>query len=136
MDTHSQSIRADPEIYIAGEVDANDGDGDNRDVDDGKNDDGDKDDLTDLYSGMKRKAAIRDESDFKTAVGDASSIAALNVIDDGRPDLTLIDLAAGEDPPCHPYGRHSCVYIEVKIDQSKKPNPQDVVCHLFLWVSS
>lgn len=142
MDTHSQSIRADPEIHLAGEVDANDHDRDDRDVDDdGENnesDDGDdEDELADLRSGMKRKAATRTENDFpakvtKTVAEDAPSTAALNVIDDRRPDLTLIDLASGEDPPFHPYGRHSCIYIEVKVDQSKKPNPQDAVCPLFL----
>lgn len=32
----------------------------------------------------------------------------------------------------HPYGRHSCLYVEVKVDANEKPNPQEVVGLLFL----
>ena len=62
------------------------------------------------------------------------STAALTVIDDRRPDLTLVDVPVDESVLSHPYGRHSCLYIEVKVEENKKPNPQDIVCPLFLGV--
>lgn len=64
----------------------------------------------------------------KTIAQAAPSTATLNV---RRPDLTLIDAPIGENVPSHPYGRHSCLYMEVKVEADKKPNPQEVVCPLF-----
>jgi hypothetical protein len=54
-------------------------------------------------------------------------MATLTVIDDRRPDLTLIDCPVGEGIPTHPYGRHACLFIEVKVDPDKKPNPRSAV---------
>ena len=52
--------------------------------------------------------------------------------DDSRPNLTLIDAPVDESVLSHPYGRHSCLYMEVKVEVNKKPNPQEVVCPLIL----
>ena len=62
------------------------------------------------------------------------SSAALGVIDDRRPDLTLIDVPVDENVLSHPYGRHGCLYMEVKVAANKKPNPQRVVSPLLLGV--
>jgi hypothetical protein len=135
VDTHSQSIRTDPEIYLPGEVDADSEDGGS---DDGNEDDGEnEDELANVFTGMKRKTTMRTRSVVlakvsKTRAQAAPSTAALNVIDDRRPDLTLIDASVGESVLSHPYGRHSCLYMEVKVDADKKPNPQGFVCPLFL----
>jgi hypothetical protein len=142
VDTHSQSIRTDPEIYLPGEVDADSEDGgsddgnEDEDEDDGEN----EDELANVFTGMKRKTTMRTRSVFlakvsKTRTRAAPSTAALNVIDDRRPDLTLIDAPVGESVLSHPYGRHSCLYMEVKVDAGKKPNPQGFVCPLFLALS-
>jgi len=134
VDTHSQSIRTDPEIYLPGEVDGDDEDNDNDN--DGENNDGKVfDEPIDVSTGMKRKATTRTKNSFPTKIAKTGaragpSTAALNVIDDRRPDLTLIDVPVGESILSYPYGRHSCLYIEVKLDTNKKPNPQEVVCRL------
>ena len=93
VDTHSQNIRTDPEIYLPGET--------NVDADDSASDDSSSDD----------------------SAGESS-----------RPNLTLIDAPVDESVLSHPYGRHSCLYIEVKVEVNKKPNPQEVVCPLFRGV--
>ena len=54
--------------------------------------------------------------------------------DDSPPNLTLIDAPVDESVLSHPYGRHSCLYIEVKAAVNMKPNPQEVVCPLLLGV--
>ena len=129
VDTHKQSIRTDPEIYLPGEFGEDDEDDGNQASDnEGK--------VGDVVAGRKRKATGRTKNAFpvkvaKTRAQAGPSTAALTVIDDRRPDLTLIDSPVGEIVPSNPYGRHSCLYIEVKVDADKKPNPQDVVC-LFL----
>jgi hypothetical protein len=138
VDTHSQSIRTDPEIYLPGEVDA---DSEDCGSDDGSEDDGENvDELANVFTGMKRKATMRTRSVVlakvsKTRAQATPSTAALNDIDDHRPDLTLIDAPVGESVLSHPYGRHSCLYMEVKVDAGKKPNPQGFVCSLFLALS-
>jgi len=134
VDTHSQSIRTDPEIYLPGEIDEDAG---ASDVDDSNEDEYGENDG--VYSGMKRKSTTRSGNAFhfkaaKRMAQATASTSALNVIDDRRPDLTLIDAPVGETVPSHPYGRHSCLYIEVKVDANKKPNPQGVVCLLLLGV--
>jgi len=48
---------------------------------------------------------------------------SLAVIDDRRPDLTLIDLHPNEPVPSKPYGRLGCIYFEVKVSSDKCPNP-------------
>jgi hypothetical protein len=145
VDSHSQRIRTDPEIYLPGEVgadaDAEDGDSDDsNDSNDDDDDDGENDDdLFNVRPGVKRKTAMRTRNAFRTKVARTKtragpSTAALNVIDDRRPDITLIDFPVGEDALGHPYGRHACLYMEVKVDANKKPNPQEVVCPLFVVV--
>ena len=142
VDTHSQSIRTDPEIYLPGEVDAEDEDGDSGDDDDedeDEDDDDDDDELAEARSGMKRKATTRTRAAFptkavKTMERTTPSSAALSVIDDRRPDLTLIDVPVGEDVLSHPYGRHGCLYMEVKVDANMKPNPQRLVSLFFFGV--
>jgi len=138
VDSHNHRIRTDPEIYLPGEVDA---DGEDDDSDD-SNDEGDcetEDELPNVFTGMKRKTTTRSRDPFRTKVAKTMARAgpstpALNVIDDRRPDITLIDAPVGESALAHPYGRHSCLYMEVKVDANKKPNPQEVVCPLFLGV--
>jgi hypothetical protein len=141
VDSHSKRIRTDPEIYLPGEVgaddDAEDGDSDdsNDDKEDGENDD----DLSELRPGVKRKTTMRTRNAFRTKVARTKtragpSTAALNVIDDRRPDITLIDAPVGEGVLDHPYGRHACLYMEVKVEANKKPNPQEIVRPLFLVV--
>jgi hypothetical protein len=141
LDTHNQSIRTDPEIYLPGEVEAKDGDGDSdSDSDDDNEDDGeDANEQASARPGMKRKATTRTRSSFPTKVAKTNaragpSTAALGVIDDRRPDLTLVDVPVGEGGLLHPYGRHGCLYMELKVDANKKPNPQEVVSHPFLLV--
>ena len=134
MDTHSQSIRTDPEVYLPGEID--------EDAEASDSDDSNEDEYGEnegVYSGMKRKSTTRSGNAFhfkaaKRMARATASTSALNMIDDRRPDLTLIDVPIGEDALPHPYGRHSCLYMEVKVDANKKPNPQEVVCLLFLRV--
>ena len=113
VDTHSQNIRTDPEIYLTGEInaDAKDSDSDDSDSDDSDSDDSDSDD------------SDSDDSDSDDSARD-----------DSRPNLTLIDAPVGESVLSHPYGRHSCLYMEVKVEANMKPNPQEVVCPLFLGV--
>ena len=138
MDTHSQSIRTDPEIHLPGEVDTKDegSDPDDDSDDDHEGDGEDEDELTVARSGMKRKATTRTQTAFptkavKTMERSTPSSAALGVIDDRRPDLTLIDVPVGESVLSHPYGRHGCLFMEVKVDANKKPNLQNVVSPLF-----
>ena len=131
VNTHSHSIRTDPEIYLPGECEEEGEESDMYDSDE------DEDELSDVFAGMKRKAAINTGDLFpmkvaKTMARAASSTAALNVTDDRHPDLTLVDAPIDESVPPHPYGRHSCLYMEVKMEANKKPNPQEVVCPLFL----
>ena len=138
MDTHSQSIRTDPEIYLPGEVDTgDDDDSDSDDNDEDDEDDGeDQDDSAKIFPGMKRKATSRTRGPkyVKRKTQAAPSTAALGVIDDRRPDLTLIDVPVGESVLSHPYGRHGCLFMEVKVDANKKPNPQEVVSRLFFGI--
>ena len=126
VDTHRQNIQTDPAIYLPGEVAAEDEDGDSDNSDNERKVGG-------VVTGGKRKATGRTKNAFptkvaKTRVQVGPSTTALTVIDDRRPDLTLIDFPVGESFLSHPYGRHSCLYIEVKVDADKKPNPQEVVC--------
>ena len=151
VDTHKKSIRADPEIYLPGEIDARDADGESDDDHDttedegegeGKDDDDyvDEDELANIYIGMKRKAPTATRSDFPTKVAKTltsvgPSTAAQRVVDDHhRADLTLIDAPVYEDVLTHPYGRHGCLYMEVKVDANRKPNPLEVVSGLLLEV--
>ena len=134
VDTHSQSVRTDPEIYLPGEIDT---DAEDDVSDDDENDAENKTELSNVSTGAKRKSTTRSGNAFrakaaKTPARATPSTAALNVIDDRRPDLTLIDAPVGDCVPSHPYGRHSCLYMEVKVEANKKPNPQQVVCPLFL----
>ena len=159
-DTHCQSIRTDPEIYLPEELDTENEDGDSdynndQDDDDGNSDDGDgnsdegededededEDELAGIHVGMKRKATTVTHRAFptkvaKTAAQDGPSTAALCAIDDHRPDLTLIDVPVGEDILQHPYGRHAYLYMEVKVNASKKPNPQETVSVPFRGITS
>jgi len=132
VDTHKQNIRTDPEIYLPGEHD--DPDKDSKSDEDSNSDD-DSESEDDASIGRKRKATRRTKIAFttkiaKTGARSGPSTATLNVID-RRPDLTLIDLPVGENVLSHPYGRHSCLYVEVKLDKNKKPNPQEVVGPFF-----
>ena len=82
--------------------------------------------------GTKRKADSWTRSGFsskvaKTATRGGPSTPALNVIDDRCPDITLVDVPVDEDLLAHPYGRHGCLYMEVKVEADKKPNPQGAV---------
>ena len=143
VDTHRQSIRTDPEIYLPEEIDTEDegdesdynndqeDDDDNSDYDSDNSDEDDKE-LAGVHIGMKRKATTMTRHAFptkvaKTTAQDGPSTAALGVIDDRRPDLTLIDVPVDEGILKHPYGRHCCLYMEVKVNASKKPNPQEAV---------
>ena len=133
VDTHKQNIRTDPEVYLPGERD--DPDEDSKSDEDNKSDD-ESESEDDASIGKKRKAIGRSKNAFttkiaKTGAQSGPSTAALNVIDDRRPDLTLIDFPVGEGVLSHPYGRHSCLYVEVKLDKSKKPNPREVVGPFF-----
>ena len=141
VDTHSQSIRTDPEIYLPGEIDAKDEDGNSDDDsdDDHEGDGEDEDELAKARSGMKREATTRTRAAFptkavKTMERATPSSAARGVIDDRRPDLTLIDVPVDENVLSHPYGRHGCLHIVVKVDANKKPNLQNVVSLPFLGV--
>ena len=142
VDTHNQSIRTDPEIYLPGEVDedAEDGDSDESDESDENHDDGENEDgISNVFAGMKRKTTIRTRDIFPAKVAKrmaqtSPSTATLNVIGDRRADLTLIDTPVGENVLSHPYGRHSCLYMKVKVNANKRPNPQEVVCPFFLRV--
>ena len=130
VDTHRQSIRTDPEIYLPGEVTAEEEDGEEAD----EEDDGE---LADVTSGMKRKARSSTRSGLprkiaKTTARGGPSTAALGVINECRPDLTLIDVPVDGSILAHPYGRHGCLYIEVKVAVDKKPNPQEAVSCIFL----
>jgi hypothetical protein len=132
-DTRRQSIRTDPEIYLPGEVDADTEDDDSDDEVDAKN----KVELRSISAGVKRKAATRSGNLYRAKVAKTKSrttpsTAALTLIDDRRPDITLIDAPVDENALSYPYGRHSCLYMEVKVDASKKPNPPEIVCSLFL----
>ena len=135
MDTHRQSIRKDPEIYLPGELAAEEEDGDEADDDNG--DDDNDGELADVTSGMKRKARSKTRSGLprkiaKTTTQGGPSTAALGVINDRRPDITLIDAPVGEGILAHPYGRPGCLYIKVKVAVDEKPNPQGAVSRLFL----
>jgi hypothetical protein len=122
IDTHGQAIRTDPEIYLPGEVAAEQSDSDS-DSDD---------EQPEEAAGRKRKMGTRGGRVYpakvaKTKAGATPSMAALTVIDDRRPDLTLIDCPVDECIPTHPYGRHACLFIEVKVDPDEKPNPRSAV---------
>ena len=138
VDTHRQSIRTDSEIYLPGEVTVEEEDGGEADEDDeDKEDTEDDGGVADMTSGMKRKASSRTSSGLprkvaKTTARGGPSTAALGIIDDSRPDLTLIDAPVGESTLTRPYGRHGCLYIEVKVSVDEKPNPQGTVSRIFL----
>ena len=144
MDTHKTSIRADPEIYLPGEIDTRNADSESDTDHDTTEDDGvddseeddeyvDEDELANIYVGMKRKAATTTRSGFptkaaKTMARVGQSNAERRVGDDHhRADLTLIDAPVDEDVLTHLYGRHGCLYMEVKLDANKKPNPLEAV---------
>ena len=137
VDTHSQSIRTDPEIYLPGEPAEKEEDGLSAEGDHDSNGDGNVEgELADVTAGLKRKAPLGNRSGLirkvaKTTAKGGPSTAAREVIDDRRPDLTLIDTPVGESIPAHPYGRHSCLYIEMKVAAGDKPNPQGAVSRLF-----
>ena len=136
VDTHSQSIRTDPEIYLPGEVDAKEEDGDS----DGNSNNNEREPAN-RSIGTKNKAVTRTRSSFpakvaKTAARGGPSTATLGSIDDRRPDITLVDVPIDEDLLAHPYGRHGCLYIKVKVDADQKPNPQEVVSVPFRAVTS
>ena len=122
VDTHGQSITTDPGIYLPGEI-----------AGDELNDDpGSDDENTSAAAGQKRKMGKGSGKGHSVKImkivdGSTPSTAALTVIDDRRPDITLIDCAVDEGIPSHPYGRHACLFIEVKIDPSDKPNPHNTV---------
>ena len=133
VDTHSQSIRTDPEIYLPGEIDTDTEGSASDDSDKDKNDSGNKNELSDFSIGVKRKPPMETRSASrakvaKTTARATASTSARTVIDDRRPDLTLVDVAVDESVLSHPYGRHSCLYIVVKVEANKKPNPQEIVC--------
>ena len=138
VDTHSQSIRTDPDIYLPGEIDTDAEDSacdDSNDEDDAAN----KNELSNVLTGVKRGPTIKTRSASrakvaKTTARTTPSTAALTVIDDRRPDLTLVDVPVDESVLSHPYGRHSCLYMEVKVEANKKPNPQEMVCPALLGV--
>jgi hypothetical protein len=122
IDTHGQAIRTDPEIYLPGELAAEES---------GSDSDSDSEQPEEA-AGRKRKMATRGGRVYsakaaKTRAGATASAAALTVIDDRRPDLTLIDCPVDECISSHPYGRHACLFIEVKVDPDKKPNPRSAV---------
>ena len=126
VDTHSQNIRTDPGIYLPGEIDAKEEDVDSDD----DNENACK--AADAPIGTKRKAYPRTMSDFpakvaKTNTRGGPSTAALGDIDDRRPDITLIDVPVDEGLLAHPYGRHGCLYMELKVGSDMKPNPQEAV---------
>ena len=132
VDTHSQGIRTDPEIYLPGELDAREEDVDSDDY---------EGELANMSIGKKRKANSRTKSRFpakvaKTAARGGPSTAALSAIDDRRPDITLVDVPVDENLLAHPYGRHGCLYIEVKVSADKKPNPYEAVSVPFRAVTS
>ena len=136
LNTHGQSIRTDPEIYLPEEIVGNIEDGDGDDGNNDEVDSEDEDELSNISAGMKRKTTTKvyRSKVAKTSDRGGPSTAALTVIDDRHPDLTLIDAPVGEDLLPHPYGRHSCLCVEVKVDASKKPNPHELVCPLYLGV--
>ncbi len=136
VDTHSQGIRTDPEIYLPGEIAAKEEDGHSAGHEGDNEDDKDGGKLAEATPGMKRKAESTNRSGLsrkvaKTSAKSGPSTAAREVIDDRRPDLTLIDVPVGEDILKHPYGRQGCLYIEVKVAANEKPNPQEAVSLLF-----
>ena len=124
VDTHGQNISTDPGVYLPGEV-----------ADDEPNDDaGSDDENTSAAAGKKRKKGkgtrsgkIYSAKIMKTAEGSTPSTSSLTVIDNRRPDITLIDCSVDEGIPSRPYGRHACLFIEVKVDPSDKPNPHNTV---------
>ena len=137
VDTHGQSIRTDPEIYLPGEIDT-DAEGD-ASPDSDENDAENMNELSNVFTGIKRGPPMRTRSASRAKVAKTTaratpSTAALTVIDDRRPDLTLVDVPVDESVLSHPYGRHSCLYIEVRVEANKKPNPQEIVCPLLLGV--
>ena len=122
--------------------DTTEDDGEDNSEDNSEDDDecDDEDELAKIYIGMKRKAASTTRSGFPTKVAKTMarvgpSNTARRVVDDHhRADLTLIDAPVDEDVLMHPYGRHGCLYMEVKLDANKKPNPLEAVSDLFLEV--
>ncbi len=136
VDTHNQGIRTDPEIYLPGEVAAKEEDDHSAEHEGDNEDDKDGGRLAEVTSGVKRKAESSNRSGLsrkvaKTSAKSGPQAAARDVIDDRRPDLTLIDAPVGEDILTHPYGRQGCLYIEVKVAAKQKPNPQEAVSLLF-----
>ena len=122
VDTHGQSINTDPGVYLPGEI-AGDELSEDPDSNDGN---------TEAAVGQKRRIGTKSGKEYsvkvmKTVDGSTPSTAALTVIDDRRPDITLIDCTVDESVPSRPYGRHACLFIEVKIDPSDKPNPHNTV---------
>jgi hypothetical protein len=123
VDTHSKSIHADPGIYLPGEIFA-----------DEPTEAADPEYAqTEATTGSKkRKVSKGSDGDYsvkirKTMDGSTPSITSLTVIDDRRPDLMLIDCTVDEGIPLRPYGRHACLFIEVKVAASEKPNPCNMV---------
>ncbi len=136
VDTHNQSIRTDPDIYLPGEAAAKEEGGDSANDNDNDDETDNEDGLSDMTSGAKRKERSWTRSSFPSKVAkataqDSPSTADMGAIDDHRPDFTLIDAPAGEDIPTYPYGRHGCLYIKVKVAANKKPNPHQAVSLLF-----
>ena len=124
VDTHGQSINTDPGVYLPGEIA-----GDEPDANPGSDDEN-----ASAAAGKKRKKGKGTRSGkvysakvMKTAEGSTPSTSSLIVLDNRRPDITLIDPPVDESLPSRPYGRHACLFIEVKIDPSEKPNPHNTV---------
>ena len=117
------------EVYLPGEVYTKEEGGDSDDCSD------DESELADISCGMKRKANSNTPNAFPTKVAkrttqDSFSTVAMGAIDDTRPNLTLVDIPNDEDVLEHPFGRHCCLYMKIKVDASKKPNPQEAVSPL------
>ena len=122
VDTHGQSISTDPGVYLPGEIASEElGEDPNEDDED-----------IETAAGKKRKIVTRSGKGhpakiIKTGDGSTPSTISLTVIDDRRPDLTLVDSPIDDGSLARPYGRHACLFIEVKIDPSTKPNPHELV---------
>ena len=132
MDTHGQRIRTDPEIYLPGDGNKTGEEGNSDEDSEDEDDCGDDDERSDVFIGMKSKStrSVRSVVPAKfarTVAQSGRATAPRNVIDNRHPGLTLVDAPVGESVLYHPYGRHSCLYIEVKVDSNKKPTPQEVV---------
>ena len=108
-------------------------DEDENEEDEGCEEGEDEGELVDIRVGMKRKAPATTRSDFPTKIAKTmawaypSTTAQGEIDDHHRADLTLIDAPVDEHILTHPYGRHGCLYVEVKVDANKKPNPLKAV---------